>query len=153
MVNVALLGTAAYKSIEYMDSSAFCGLTCHTGMPPEYSAFLDTAHSRVGCAQGAGGAARAQTLAFTTLVLFQLWNVFARRSEESSTLVGLFTNRWLWLAVLSSLGLQALAVHWPPFQRALGTVGLRWDEWAFCLGVSSLVVWLGEVPKLWRRAR
>ena len=102
---------------------------------------------------GAGGAARAQTLAFTTLVLFQLWNVFATRSDESSTLVGLFTNRWLWLAVLSSLGLQALAVHWPPFQRAFGTVGLRWDEWAFCLGVSSFVVWLGEVPKLWRRAR
>jgi len=34
-----------------MDSNQFCGLTCHTVMRPEYTAFLDSPHSRVGCAQ------------------------------------------------------------------------------------------------------
>jgi hypothetical protein len=51
VLNVAILGTATHKSVEYMDSNQFCGLTCHTVMEPEYTAFLDSPHSRVGCAQ------------------------------------------------------------------------------------------------------
>jgi len=51
VVNVALLGTATYKGVEYMDSNQFCGLTCHTVMAPEYAAFIDSPHSRVGCVQ------------------------------------------------------------------------------------------------------
>ncbi|MFI4946579.1 MAG: cytochrome c3 family protein, partial [Burkholderiales bacterium] len=51
VLNVAMLGTATHKGVEYMDSNQFCGLTCHTVMEPEYTAFLDSPHSRVGCAQ------------------------------------------------------------------------------------------------------
>jgi hypothetical protein len=51
ILNFALLGTATYKGVEYMDSSQFCGLTCHSVMAPEYTAFLDSPHSRVGCVQ------------------------------------------------------------------------------------------------------
>jgi nitrate/TMAO reductase-like tetraheme cytochrome c subunit len=51
ILNVAILGTATHKGVEYMDSNQFCGLTCHTVMEPEYTAFLDSPHSRVGCAQ------------------------------------------------------------------------------------------------------
>jgi hypothetical protein len=50
-INVSILGTAGLKGVEYMDSNRFCGLTCHTVMSPEYTAFLDSPHSRVGCAQ------------------------------------------------------------------------------------------------------
>jgi nitrate/TMAO reductase-like tetraheme cytochrome c subunit len=50
-INVSILGTAVIKGTEYMDSNQFCGLTCHTVMSPEYTAFLDSPHSRVGCAQ------------------------------------------------------------------------------------------------------
>lgn len=50
-INVAILGTAGLKGVEYMDSNQFCGLTCHQVMIPEYTAFLDSPHSRVGCAQ------------------------------------------------------------------------------------------------------
>ncbi|MCE1205371.1 MAG: NapC/NirT family cytochrome c [Holophagaceae bacterium] len=50
-INVSILGTAGLKGVEYMDSNQFCGLTCHTVMSPEYTAFLDSPHSRVGCAQ------------------------------------------------------------------------------------------------------
>jgi hypothetical protein len=32
-----------------MDSSEFCGLTCHTVMQPEWTAFIDSPHARVGC--------------------------------------------------------------------------------------------------------
>src|SRR6185436_17478955 len=33
----------------YMDSSSFCGLTCHTVMEPEYTAFQNSPHSRLEC--------------------------------------------------------------------------------------------------------
>ena len=50
-LNIALLGVATVRGVEYMDSSKFCGLTCHTPMIMEYRAFSDSPHSRVGCAQ------------------------------------------------------------------------------------------------------
>lgn len=51
LVNIILMGTATVRGVEYMDSSKFCGLTCHTPMIMEYRAFADSPHSRVGCAQ------------------------------------------------------------------------------------------------------
>ena len=46
-------------------------------------------------------------MAFTTLMLFQLFNVFNARSDERSAFVGMFANRWLWAAVGLSLALHA----------------------------------------------
>lgn len=51
VLNVAILGTATYKGVEHMESSQFCGMTCHQVMQPEYTAFLDSPHSKVGCVQ------------------------------------------------------------------------------------------------------
>lgn len=51
MLNVGILGAATYKGVEYMDSSSFCGETCHTVMQPEYAAYLGSPHSRVHCVQ------------------------------------------------------------------------------------------------------
>ena len=61
-----------------------------------------------GLIPGAGAMPYAQTMAFTTLVFFQLFNVFNARSDEQSAVHGLFSNRWLWLAVLVSALLQAV---------------------------------------------
>ncbi|MCL4464858.1 MAG: NapC/NirT family cytochrome c [Chloroflexi bacterium] len=49
LVAIALLGTAAYQSYNFMDSTTFCGQTCHTVMQPEYTAYLDSPHARVTC--------------------------------------------------------------------------------------------------------
>ena len=51
IVNVTMLGAATYRGVEYMDSNQFCGLTCHKVMAPEYGAFIESTHSRVGCVQ------------------------------------------------------------------------------------------------------
>lgn len=51
IVNLFLVGTATYKGVEFMDSTEFCGKTCHVPMTPEYTAFKNSPHSRVGCAQ------------------------------------------------------------------------------------------------------
>ena len=49
-----------------------------------------------GLVPGSGSIRYAQTMAFTTLVLGQLFNVFNARSDERSAFDGLFTNYWLW---------------------------------------------------------
>jgi len=51
LLNVAILGTASYRGVEYMDSVQFCGLTCHSVMAPEYTAYQNSPHQRVGCVQ------------------------------------------------------------------------------------------------------
>ncbi|HEY0868501.1 MAG TPA: cation-translocating P-type ATPase, partial [Fimbriimonas sp.] len=71
-----------------------------------------------GFIEGSGDMRYAQTMAFTTLVLFQLFTVFNARSDDRSAFVGLFANRWLWGAVLLSLLLQVAVVYTPFLQRA-----------------------------------
>jgi NapC/NirT cytochrome c family protein len=47
--NVAILGTASYRGVEYMDSVQFCGQTCHTVMEPEFTAYQNSPHQHVAC--------------------------------------------------------------------------------------------------------
>ena len=41
----------SYKAYEYTDSVQFCGLTCHGVMHPEYTAYQQSSHARVGCVE------------------------------------------------------------------------------------------------------
>jgi len=90
----------------------------------------------------------AQTLAFTTLVLLQLFNIFNSRSDEQSAFVKPFRNPWLLVAVGGSLFLHALAVYVPVMQKAFSTTALSWNDWVLCAGVASSVLWLRELSKL-----
>jgi P-type Ca2+ transporter type 2C len=101
-----------------------------------------------GFVDGTGDLQHAQTMTFTTLMLFQLFNVLNARSDERSAFVRLFTNRWLWIALGVSLVLQALVVYAPFLQRAFGTTSLNATDWLFCTAVASSVVWLREVSRL-----
>jgi hypothetical protein len=49
VVNLVLLAVAAAGAIEFMDSVAFCGKTCHTVMQPELTAHQNSPHARVRC--------------------------------------------------------------------------------------------------------
>ena len=50
-VNFSIMGTAAYQAVDYMDSTQFCGQTCHTVMQPEFTAYNNSPHSRVACVE------------------------------------------------------------------------------------------------------
>jgi ABC-type nickel/cobalt efflux system permease component RcnA len=39
----------SYQAYEHTDSDQFCGTTCHTVMAPEYTAYQNSPHARVGC--------------------------------------------------------------------------------------------------------
>ena len=51
VLNVMIFGFASYRGVSYMDSTTFCGQTCHTVMAPEFSAYQNSPHSRVECVQ------------------------------------------------------------------------------------------------------
>jgi Ca2+-transporting ATPase len=106
-----------------------------------------------GFVQGSGTLPYAQTMAFTTLMLFQMFNVVNARSDERSAFVHLFTNKWLWLAICASIALQVAVVYVPFLQRAFGTVAMSAADWLFSVVVASSVLWLREIAKVVARAR
>jgi magnesium-transporting ATPase (P-type) len=97
---------------------------------------------------GSGSLAEARTLAFTTLVLAQLFNCFNARSDRDSAFRRLFTNRWLWGAVALSAVLQVAVVQVGFLNRAFGTVPLDPGDWLLALGLASVVLVAGEARKL-----
>ena len=97
---------------------------------------------------GDGGIVEARTMAFCTLVFAQLFNCFNARSDRQSAFHGMFTNRWLWGAVVLSAMLQILVVELPFLNEAFGTTPLALGDWLVCLALASGVLWAGEARKL-----
>jgi Ca2+-transporting ATPase len=99
--------------------------------------------------QHQGGPAYAGTLAFTTFVLFQFFNIFNARSEHDSAFNHqFFTNSKLWLALVGVVASQVVVVHWGPAQAVFDTVDLTLMDWILAVAVASLVLLLEEIRKL-----
>jgi len=96
-----------------------------------------------------GGHAYAVTLAFTTFVLFQFFNIFNARSEHGSAFNRqFFANGKLWLALVAVVGLQVLVVHWGPAQLVFDTVALTLIDWMLAAALAASVLLLDEARKL-----
>jgi Ca2+-transporting ATPase len=104
-----------------------------------------------GLIEGAGDLRHAQTIAFTTLMMFQLFNVFNARSDTVTAFRGLFANMWLWGAVSLSLALHVAVIYTPFLQQAFSTSRLTAGDWARCAAVASSVLWLRELNKAFAR--
>jgi Ca2+-transporting ATPase len=92
-------------------------------------------------------------MAFTTLMFFQVFNVFNARSDERSAFEGLLRNRLLLGALAFSIVLQVAVLHVPFLQRAFGTVVLTVGDWMVCVAVASSVLWIREASKFVGRSR
>jgi magnesium-transporting ATPase (P-type) len=92
--------------------------------------------------------ATARTAGFTVLVLAQLFHCFVARSANRSAFRGVFSNRWLWAAVLLSLLLQVAVVHVGFLGEAFGTSPLAPAQWAVCVAMASCILWVTELEKL-----
>jgi Ca2+-transporting ATPase len=100
-----------------------------------------------GFVDGSGEMTYGRTMAFTTLMLFQIFNVLNARSDERSAFGGVFSNYWLWAAIGLSLALQAVVLYIPFLQQAFGTIALSGRDWLLCTSIASSVLWLREVDK------
>ena len=101
-----------------------------------------------GLVEGSGTIVDARTMAFTTLVLAQLFNCFNARSDRTSAFHDLFTNRLLWGAIALSLLLQVAVVQLPFLNDAFDTAPLTVEGWMTCLGLASVVLFADEAKKL-----
>jgi Ca2+-transporting ATPase len=96
----------------------------------------------------------AQTLAFYTVSMFQVFHVLAIRVERDSVFrEGFFRNRGLIAAVALTVLLQLVVIYAAPLQAAFDTVALAWEELAGATLVASSVFFLVELEKGVRRRR
>jgi Ca2+-transporting ATPase len=96
-----------------------------------------------------GSQTYAQTMAFTTFVLFQVFNAFNARVEEGSTFnANFFRNRYLWVALVGVVVLQVLAVQWAPAHGIFDVDTLSLTDWLRATIVASSVLVIEEFRKL-----
>jgi Ca2+-transporting ATPase len=103
---------------------------------------------------GSGEAMPWQTMVFTTLVLAQMGNALAIRSgRESLFTMGIFSNRLMVFAVLTTFILQLALIYVPFLQSVFQTVALSPSELAICLVSSTSVLFSVEIYKWFYRRR
>jgi Ca2+-transporting ATPase len=92
----------------------------------------------------------ARTLAFTTIVMFQMFNIFNARAVKSifKDTYAIFNNKALLLAIFGSVALQVLIVHTPLLQGYFETVSLSLMDWVAAVGVGFSVIVVIELKKL-----
>jgi Ca2+-transporting ATPase len=104
---------------------------------------------------GAGvGPGRVQTAAFTAIIVAEKINVLNFRALRAPMRsVGWFTNPWLLVALVCTLGVQACAVYVPFLQRALHTVPLPALDWLWFLLFAIPIFLVPEALKRHLAAR
>ena len=85
----------------------------------------------------------ARTLAVNAFVAMEIGYLFNCRSLHRSVLsVGLFSNRWIWVGVGVTVGLQALFTYAPFMNAIFDTAPLQPADWwpVLALGIAIYVV-------------
>jgi magnesium-transporting ATPase (P-type) len=94
----------------------------------------------------------ARTVALTTIVLFQLFNVFNVRSETESILrMPLLSNPFLFFGVVASVIAQIAIIYVPALQFVFRTVPLNVFDWTVAITVAVTVLVAVEAEKALRR--
>lgn len=94
----------------------------------------------------------AETMAFVTLSLCELFRAYTVRSERASVFtLGVFTNKYMQYAVGISLVLLLLVVSVPFLQPIFNTHFLSGTEWLVVLGLALIPAVAEEFTKLYLR--
>ncbi len=96
----------------------------------------------------------AQTMVLGTMVLFELFVVFACRSELHSIFkLGLLSNKWLVFANISSLALLFGVMYIPALQGPFHVVTLGWEDWRVMIPISLSGFAVVEILKFFFRLK
>jgi Ca2+-transporting ATPase len=94
----------------------------------------------------------AQTMAFGTLSISELIRAYTSRSERYSLLqIGIFSNKWMQYAALSSLIILLAIIYVPFLQPIFNTAALGWREWRLMLPLLFAPAIAAEITKLFLR--
>lgn len=101
-----------------------------------------------------GSLVRAQTVALTTMVIFQMFHVGNSRSEFSSAFrISPFSNRFLLLAAAAALVVHVAALYLPLTQFILRVEPIEAAAWVRILLTGATILVAVELHKLLRRGQ
>jgi Ca2+-transporting ATPase len=107
---------------------------------------------RIGLALAPDNVAHAQTLAFATLSISELFRAYTARSERYNIWqIGVFSNRFMQWAVLSSLAILLAIIYLPFLDPIFGTTFLTPRDWLLVLPLIMLPSLVAEITKLFLR--
>lgn len=92
----------------------------------------------------------AQTVALTTMVLYEAFQVFNARSSRSIFRTNPFRNPFLFIATAAALALHIGALYFPPTQYVLRVEPLPLSTWLWIVPVGATIVIAMELHKLLR---
>jgi Ca2+-transporting ATPase len=91
----------------------------------------------------------AESMAFVTLSASELFRAFTSRSERYPILkIGVFKNRNMNIAFLSSMALLLGVVYIPGLNNVFNTVPLGWQQWEIILPLLLIPSVVAEIVKL-----
>jgi magnesium-transporting ATPase (P-type) len=90
----------------------------------------------------------AATMVFLGIVIMQIANVFACRTERASVFhVGFFSNRMVFAGIAFELVFAALLIYVPFFQKIFGTAPVGWEAWLVLFAFTPFVFVVEEGRK------
>ena len=96
----------------------------------------------------------AETMAFMTLSLCELFRAYTVRSEKASIFsIGVFSNKYMQYAVASSIILLMLVCTVPFLQKIFNTHFMNLQEWLVVINLALLPAAAEEITKLFMRRR
>jgi Ca2+-transporting ATPase len=96
----------------------------------------------------------AETMAFVTLSLCELFRAYTVRSERASIFrIGVFSNKWMQYAVGASILLLFLVTAVPFLQPIFNTHFPAPKEWALVIGLALIPAIAEEITKFFLRRR
>jgi calcium-translocating P-type ATPase len=99
-----------------------------------------------------GSITQAQTVALTTMVVFQMLHVGNARSDHRSAFrISPFSNPFLFLATGAALVIHVAALHWSATQFVLRVEPIGFDTWMRIVAVAVSIILVVEIHKLIRR--
>jgi magnesium-transporting ATPase (P-type) len=104
---------------------------------------------------GSGELYRAATgMALAAVVVTQIGNLFAHRTEQTTIFrVSLFSNRLIWVGILTELALIFMIIYVPFLQNAIGTAAFPLENWLFLFAWTPLLLVVDELRKALLRWR
>lgn len=91
---------------------------------------------------------KAMTVMFVGIVVMQIANVFACRSEKYSVFkIGFFNNKLMLWGIIFELIFTCGIIYIPFFQKIFNTTGLGWQEWGILFAFMVIIFFLEELRK------
>ena len=99
----------------------------------------------------------AQCLTFLTLIITEFVRAYNFRSEKESIFkIGMFSNQWLNLAIISQIPLMIAIIYVPLMQELFRTFSLSVVDWVIVILVAGSIFPVLEITKAiikWREGK